>query len=245
MGNVEHNNFLALGGAAIASAEWEAPAKPDAVAEIRLRPYQKTDRAAICRLCCETGFLGGKVDPLFQDHDLFAELFTRPYLDYEPEWVTVAEEQNQVVGYLLGSVRPRFGLVLARCGFRTTLKMLLRLAAGHYRGHPRSRQFIRWLLTAGCREQPRHPRNAAHLHIQLDQRHRGHVLGRRLWEYYERRIREIGVKQCYGAFFSCQKRRPEVAYSRYGFRVFDRRRTTLFEPEVREPVEVVCVCKNL
>jgi hypothetical protein len=36
-----------------------------------------------------------------------------------------------------------------------------------------------------------------------------------------------------------------MAYARYGFEVFDRRRTTLFEPEIREPVEVVCVCKSL
>jgi hypothetical protein len=35
---------------------------------------------------------------LFQDRELFAELFTRPYLDHEPEWGTVAESNGQVVG---------------------------------------------------------------------------------------------------------------------------------------------------
>ncbi len=53
------------------------------------------------------------------------------------------------------------------------------------------------------------------------------------------------MKQCYGAFFSHPQRRPELAYARYGFTVFDRRRTTLFEPEIPDPVEVVCVCKTL
>ncbi len=124
---------------------------------VRIRPYRKSDRVEICRLCCETGFLGKPVDPMFQDRELFADLFTRPYLDYEPEWTFVAEADRQVVGYLLGSVRRDFELVLLRSGLRTTAKMLLRLASGRYARHARSRRFIRWLLTAGFREQPKHP----------------------------------------------------------------------------------------
>lgn len=212
---------------------------------VRVRPYQKSDREAFCRLCCETGFLGSPMDPLFQDRELFADLFTRPYLDYEPEWVLVAEAHGQVVGYLTGSVCKHFNVVLLWSGLRTTLKMLLRLAGGRYGRHPRSRRFIRWLLTAGFREQPKHPRDAAHLHIQIDKRYRGRGIARQLWEHYERQLRAIGMTQCYGAFFSYPQRRPEVAYSRYGFTVFDRRRTTMFQPEIREPVEVVCVCKKL
>lgn len=212
---------------------------------VRIRHYRKADREAFCRLCCETGFLGSPVDPLFLDRELFADLFTRPYLDYEPEWVFVAEIQGEVVGYLLGSVCKHFNLVLLRSGLRTAVKMLLRLARGRYAQHPRSRQFIRWLLTAGMWEQPKHPQNAAHLHIQIDKRYRGRGIGRLLWEQYEKELRAVGMTQCYGAFFSYPQRRPEVAYSHYGFTVFDRRRTTMFQPEILEPVEVVCVCKRL
>jgi GNAT superfamily N-acetyltransferase len=212
---------------------------------VSIRAYRKADGEAICRLCCETGFLGSPVDPLFQDRELFAELFTRPYLDHEPEWAWVAEADRQVIGYLLGSVCRHFDVILLRSGFRTTLRMLWRLARGRYAQHPRSRQFIRWLLSAGLREQPKHPRGAAHLHIQVDKDHRGRGVALLLWQAYERRLRAAGIKQCYGAFFSHPRRRPELAYVRYGFTVFDRRRTTLFEPEVRDAVEVVCVCKKL
>jgi ribosomal protein S18 acetylase RimI-like enzyme len=212
---------------------------------VHVRPFRESDREAFCRLCCDTGFLGDPMDVLFQDRELFADLFTRPYLDYEPEWVLVAEVHGQVVGYLTGSVCKHFDVVLLWSGLRTTLKMLLRLARGRYGRHPRSRRFIRWLLTAGFREQPKHPRDAAHLHIQIDKRYRGRGIGRQLWERYEKELRAIGMTQCYGAFFSYPQRRPEVAYSRYGFTVFDRRPTTMFQPEIREPVEVVCVCKKL
>jgi ribosomal protein S18 acetylase RimI-like enzyme len=222
-----------------------APGELQGNGAVSIRSYRKTDRAVIRRLCCETGCLGGPVDRLFQDHELFADLFTRPYLEHEPEWVLIAEADGQVVGYLLGSVCKQFGVILLRSGLRTTVKMLWRLASGRYADHPRSRQFIRWLLTAGLREQPKHPHDAAHLHIQVDKNHRGRGVGRLLWQAYERRLRAAGIKRCYGAFFSHPKRHPELAYARYGFTVFDRRRTTLFQPEITDPVEVVCVCKTL
>lgn len=212
---------------------------------MNIRPYRQTDRDAICRLCCDTGFLGAPVDTLFQDRELFADLFTKPYLDHEAEWVSVAEVQGQVVGYLLGSVCKNFDRVLMRSGFQTASRMLLRLATGRYAAHPRSRRFIRWLLTAGLWEQPKHPANAAHLHVQLDKHFRGRGIGRQLWKNYERRLQGIGMKQCYGSFFSHAGRRPELAYARYGFKVFDRTPTTLFQPEISEPVEVVCVHKTL
>lgn len=212
---------------------------------IRIRPYRQEDRAAICQLCCDTGFLGQPMDSLFQDRELFAELFTRPYLDHEPDWGRVAESNGQVIGYLLGSVCRYFGLLQLLAGFQTAAKMVTRLAAGDYANHPRSRKFIRWLFTAGLYEQPRHPRGAAHLHFDIHKDYRGFGITLRLWHDYERRLRAAGIQKCYGAFFSHPGRRPELVYARYGFTVFDRRRTTLFEPEITDPMEVVCVAKNL
>jgi hypothetical protein len=73
-----------------------------------VRPYDPQDREAVRRICCDTGFFGQPIDPLFLDRDLFADLMTGPYLDYEPEWAWVAESCGAVVGYLLASVHPHF-----------------------------------------------------------------------------------------------------------------------------------------
>ncbi|PWU14893.1 MAG: hypothetical protein C5B50_16315 [Verrucomicrobia bacterium] len=211
----------------------------------RIRPYREEDQPAVRRICCDTGFLGEPVEAVFQDRELFSDLFTRPYLESEPEWALVAEVDSRVVGYLLGSVRKHFDLVLMRSGCQTACKMLLRCASGRYAQHRRSTQFVRWLLTAGFWEQPRHPANAAHLHFNIGKGFRGRGLCRHLWGVYEQQLRAAGVKQCYGSFFSLPGRRPEMIYARYGFTVFDRRRTSLFEPEISSPVEVVCVNKEL
>jgi hypothetical protein len=95
------------------------------------------------------------------------------------------------------------------------------------------------------RERPRHPARAAHLHFDIDKPYRGVGIGRRLWQNYEVLLRAAGVKQCYGEFLSYPSRRPEQVYSRFGFAVFDRRVTTLFDPEIPGTVEVVCVQKEL
>src|SRR5512135_2374593 len=99
-------------------AEVLADAKPRSEEQSRIRPYRPEDRPAICRLCCETGFLGNPIDPVYQDRELFAELFTRPYLDHQSEWALVVEVNGRVVGYLLGSVCPNFDRLQLGAGFK-------------------------------------------------------------------------------------------------------------------------------
>src|SRR5215472_710570 len=84
---------------------------------VEIRPYRRTDRQAIRQICCDTGFLGKPVDAIFQDRELFADLFTKPYLKHEPEWAFVAEAERQVVGYLLGSAGKHFEAKLMCSGF--------------------------------------------------------------------------------------------------------------------------------
>ncbi len=211
---------------------------------VRVRAYVPSDRPGIRKLCCDTGFLGNPIDNVFRDRELFADLFTGAYLEHEPEWALVAEANGQVVGYLLGSISRIFDFVLMCNGFPIASKMVCKLLTGRYAQHPRSARFVRWLLTSGYQEQPKHPANAAHLHFDLANEYRGRGIARRLWDVYERRLRVAGVKQCYGSFFSHPQRRPESVYARYGFKVYDRKSTTLFQPEISN-LEVVCVQKNL
>lgn len=209
--------------------------------QITVRRYKPEDRDAIRRICCDTGFLGNPIETIFSDREIFADLFTNPYLDYGAEWAWVAEDGGKVVGYLLGSISPSFNYTLMYSGFQTTVKMIKRAATGCYASHPRSRHFIRWLLTSGYREQPKHPENAAHLHLNIEKSHRGRGLGLRLWQAFEQQLESLGIRNCYGAFFSRPRRRPETVYSRLGFSVFDRKATTIFQPEISEPIEIVCV----
>src|SRR5438045_8199396 len=71
-----------------------------------IRSYRRSDRAAVRKLCCDTGFLGDPIDPVFEDRELFADFLTTYYTDHEPESSFVLEIEGQIRGYLLGSRKP-------------------------------------------------------------------------------------------------------------------------------------------
>jgi len=212
---------------------------------VTIRKYRESDRDEVRRICCDTGFLGNPIEGIFQDRELFADLFTNVYLDYEPEWSLVAESQGRVAGYLLGSVNPHFNRTLMLSGFQTACKMLRRLLTGKYSQHPRSEQFVRWVLTKGLMEQPKHPEEAAHLHVNLERPLRQGLVARSLLMTFEDRLTSAGFDQYYAKFFSCTQRNPERMYDRLGFEVYDRMASTIFQPEISDPVNIVCTHKRL
>jgi hypothetical protein len=213
--------------------------------KILIRKYQEGDREAVRLICCETGFLGRPIEAIFRDREVFADLITNPYLDYEPEWGLVAESDGRVIGYLLGSVSANFSRNLMLSGFQTACKMLARLITGKYKDHPRSEQFIRWVLTRGLMERPKHPDDAAHLHLNLEKAFRVGMVARRLLLTYETMLGAAGIDHYYAEFFSCPQRNPERVYFRFGFRIYDRVETTIFQPEIMDTVSIVCTSKRL
>ena len=87
----------------------------------RIRPYEPTDRAAVRHICCETGFLGDPIEPIYADRPSFADLFTSYYTDAEPESALVVEVDGEVVGYLLGCLDSRKAWPLERIALRHVL----------------------------------------------------------------------------------------------------------------------------
>ncbi|HYR57395.1 MAG TPA: hypothetical protein VEO95_02150, partial [Chthoniobacteraceae bacterium] len=71
--------------------------------QLTIRRYRPGDRARIRALCCETGFLGNPIDPVFEDRELFADYLTAYYTDWEPESAFVLLVNGDIRGYLLGS----------------------------------------------------------------------------------------------------------------------------------------------
>jgi hypothetical protein len=212
---------------------------------IYVQKYQPGHREAVRRICCDTGFLGRPIDHIYRDRELFADLLTKVYLDYEPEWTLVAESQGQVMGYLLGSLSSRFKRSLMFRGFQTSARMLARWLTGIYADHPRSGQFVRWVLTKGLWELPKHPENAPHLHMNLCKSCRGGLVAKRLLILFEDMLWKAGVEKYYAQFFSCSERHPMHVYYRYGFTFFDQCVTTIFQPEYPNTLSIVCLEKRL
>src|SRR3954468_12059295 len=114
-----------------------------------IRNYRSSDREAVRGLCCQTGFLGEPIDPVYEDRELFADFLTTYYTDHEPESSFVLEADGDLRGYLLGSRKP---LVNQLYAFQQNVILGLRALARYPRYNTRSRRFIRWVLGNGWRE---------------------------------------------------------------------------------------------
>jgi L-amino acid N-acyltransferase YncA len=204
-----------------------------------VRPYTPADRAAVRRICADTGFMGNPIDEVFTDREIFADFFTRYYTDYEPEWALVAEddETGEVVGYLLGSVRARYeGFMQPFLMITRTIPIVLfRYLTFHY--NKASRRFLYWVVFKSIKETPPAPKNSAHFHVNLLPAYRQGRGGRGLVFGFFKKAEAEGVKRIYGQIQTRDDRRTDF-FKRYGFRELARRRITKFERYHSEPVYV-------
>src|SRR5439155_20227753 len=136
----------------------------DDAPQYSIRSYQASDRGAVRKPCCETGFLGELIDPVFQDRELFADFLTTYYTDHEPESSFVLEIDGKIRGYLLGSRKPIQHQVYA---FAHAVLLFFR-ALRRYRGYNvRSRKFVRGVFGYRCLEVPAAPSAVPLFHINL------------------------------------------------------------------------------
>jgi len=207
-----------------------------------IRPYRATDREMVRKLCCDTGFLGNPIDPIFEDRDLFANFLTGYYTDWEPESAFVIEVDGEVKGYLLGS----------RCPWRQQIysiyQNIVLFARGLFRlsgYNAASRKFVRWIFFQGWREVPKAPRRTAHFHINLLPEARNVPSTRALMDAYLKYLHDHGEKRVYGQMVTFESRRGSRMFERYGFRVVNRAEISKYKELHPEPVFLCTVVKDL
>lgn len=207
-----------------------------------IRSYRASDREAVRRLCCQTGFLGEPIDPVYQDRELFADFLTTYYTDHEPESSFVIEREGELYGYLLGCRRPLLNQLYS---FQQNLVLGFR-ALLRYRGYnERSRLFVRWVLSNGWREVPAAPRRTPHFHINLLPEARKMSTTRALFSAYFAYLYGKGERRVYGQIVTFESRRGEKMFERYGFKVLNRARITKYESFHPESVYLSTVIKSL
>ena len=207
-----------------------------------IRSYRPSDRAAVRRLCCRTGFLGEPIDPVYEDHELFADFLTTYYTDKEPESSFVIEVDGEIRGYLLGSRKPLRNQFYS---FRQNFRLFLRTMLRYHRYNQRSRRFIRWMISHGWREVPAAPRRTPHFHINLQPDARKMSTTRALMSAYLSYLYRCGEKRVYGQIVTFESRRGEKMFERYGFRVMNRAEITKYKAFYPESVYLSTVIKNL
>lgn len=207
-----------------------------------IRKFEERDRQQIREICCDRGFLGKSIDSIFCDRELFAHMIVDPYLDLEPEHTFVGDNNGEVVGYFMGSTNPNFAMKIAPYTIETAAKMLWRMHTGKYNHHPRSKRFVRWVLTRGLVEVPANPKGYAQFHMNLRGDYTGN--GPKILKEVEEMLKQEGVRGYFGRMF-IYNGRSERGYAHFGLKAFARKKTTMFEPETTgKKIFRVCVVKD-
>jgi hypothetical protein len=209
---------------------------------IVVRKFESRDREAVRFLCCQTGFLGKPIDPVFEDRELFADYLTSYYTDAEPESCFVLEHHGRVVGYLLGSRRPFRQQIHS---FFQNIRLFLK-GMSRYPGYNRAtRDFIGWILRNSWREVPAAPRRTAHFHFNVLPEAQGIAGTGAMMNAYFDYLREKGEKAVFGQIVTFESRRGAKVLERYGFRVVEKREITKWRDKHPEPVYLTTVIKKL
>ena len=69
---------------------------------VEIVPYDSCFRDTVRRCVFDTGYGGADVAPFFSDRELFADLLTLYYTDYEPGHAYIGMVDGEPAGYLLG-----------------------------------------------------------------------------------------------------------------------------------------------
>ena len=207
-----------------------------------IRQYTAADRATVRRLCCETGFLGNPIDPVFEDRELFADFLTGYYTDWESESAFVIEVDGVVKGYLLGSRKPFHQQVYS---IYQNVVLFFKILWRYWGYNEASRRFVHWILLHGWREVPAAPRRTAHFHINLLAEARKVATTRALMDAYLAYLSAHGEKRVYGQMVTFESRRGAKMFERYGFRVLNRAEISKYRRFHPEPVYLCTVIKDL
>jgi hypothetical protein len=194
-------------------------------ASVLVRAYRQDDRDAVRRICADTGFLGRRIDPVFEDRELFADYLTAYYTRLEPDALLVCELGGVVKGYLMGCRRPLLKQAYqAIANVTVAAKALYRCLSWPYRES--SRAFLRWVLLNAWREVPAAPRNTPHFHINVLPEARS-------------------VRSTRALIQAFPTRRTTDFFNRYGFRVIERVEITKFRALYPGRVLLSTVVKDL
>ena len=210
----------------------------------KIRPYRPEDRDRVRHICCETGFMGNPIEPVFSDRQLFADFFTAYYTEYEPESALVAidEETGKLVGYLLGCSRYRYNAFLQNLLIATRVvpRALFRYLIGRY--DRQSRRFLYWTVFKSISQTPKTVPRATHFHINLLPKYRTGEASRRLFFPYVDSVKTRGDPALYFQI-QIQDDKRTWFFERLGFKIIDKKRVTKFSRYYDRPVYVATVCK--
>jgi GNAT superfamily N-acetyltransferase len=184
--------------------------------KIIIRKFSKKDREDVRRIACETAFWGNSRYEFFEDDEILADLLTKYYTDYEPDYCFVVAYDGSVIGYLIGArnvsvvnrvfyfrIIPRLFFKSIRRGLffkKNTSKFIFHCFVSFFKGEFFAPDFsLKYPAT---------------LHIDIDKNFHSLGIGRNLINKYLDFLKEEKVK---GVHFGTTSEGAKIFFTKVGF----------------------------
>lgn len=189
--------------------------------EIAITKMAPRDREAIRGICCDTGYAGLDIRPHFDDPELFADIHTLYYTDFEPQSAFVARAGGRTVGYLCGCLNTRRYRRLFTA--RIVPGLFVKALTGSYRLGEKTGIHLRKMLSGLPRAGARPPLSLypAHLHINIEKGYRRRGAGAALMIRYFDYLQKQGVPGVHLGTTSLNKGALPF-YEKLGFKLYSR-----------------------
>ena len=157
---------------------------------VELRPYRADDLEALYEICLLTGDAGQDASPLHNDRKAVGHIYAAPYGVLEPTNVFVAEDDEGVAGYVVGTYDTRaFNARLERewwPALRAHYAQATDLTAA-------DRERVAYMHRPGDNPPDIVAQYPAHIHMNLLPRLRGQRVGTGLLQLWIAQARQAGV----------------------------------------------------
>jgi ribosomal protein S18 acetylase RimI-like enzyme len=159
----------------------------------RIRPVCPGDTAATYHVCLKTGDFGKDGEPFYrEDPDALGRIFVGPYLEFEPEFGLVVEDDQGVCGYALGALDSKRFYARYETEWRPGLCDRFPLPAGDPANWSRVQHVHSWYHRPDYFCPEPYDLYPSHLHIDLLERAQGKGLGREMLQRVMERLRYRG-----------------------------------------------------
>jgi ribosomal protein S18 acetylase RimI-like enzyme len=205
--------------------------------EILIRHFAQADQPAVLRIAADTAFFGEPVEAFLDDRTLFGDFFVGFYTAHKASYCWVADNGENVIGYLLGSDQNVIQSEYWRQYFVS--RVIKGALSRKYRIGRRTISYGFGTMIGYIKgEEPpvdltTYP---AHLHINISQGYRSGGIGRRLIGAYLDQLREMSVQGVYLHTTSQNKAACHI-YEKLGFQVLSSRHNSYWSKWFGYPVD--------
>ncbi|MDD5566272.1 MAG: GNAT family N-acetyltransferase [Candidatus Omnitrophica bacterium] len=211
---------------------------------VAVRKYAPPDRESVRQIAWLTAFMGEPADVFFDGKEVLADFLTLYFTDYEPQSCFVAEADNRIIGYLLGSTDTR--RIQKVFFLKIATKILLKgLVSGAFFSRNNARFILLLIKSLFAQElyaPDFHAEFPATLHINIRKEYRGQGIGGMLVSSFLAYLQEHKVG---GVCLSTMSEKATLFFEKIGFRLLYRANRSYFKNILGHAISVYTYGKRL